>query len=152
MIQLRLCVRDRETIAEALDDSSVEERCKRKLMAVRMHYLNLPHSSIAGTLNISDDAVTNYLKLYREGGIDALLENRYYQPSSSVESYLDTIRESLDNDPVATTKEGAVRIEKLTGIKLSDDQARRIIKRLGLQYRKTAAVPEKLMDRCSLSF
>jgi transposase len=141
MIRLRLTEVERETIAEALDDPSVDERSKRKLLAVRRHDLNVPHGAIAGTLNLSDDTVTNYLKLYEEGGLSTLLENRYYQPSSSVEPYFEEIIRSLDQEPVATTKEGAARIETITGIKLSEDQARRIMKRLGMQYRKAAAVP-----------
>ena len=152
MIRIALCDRDREAIAEALDDPAIEERSKRKLMTLRMHDLNVPHSAIAGTLNISNDTVTNYLKLYEDGGLHTLLENRYYQPSSSVEPYLNVIKESLDRDPVATTKEGAARIENLSGVKLSDDQARRIMKRLGLQYRKTAAVPGKADGQMQFEF
>jgi hypothetical protein len=62
------------------------------LMVMRMHDLNVPHATIAGILNISADTVTNYLKLYETGGLSALLENRYYQPSSSVEPYFEEIR------------------------------------------------------------
>ena len=141
MIRLQLSDNDWNAIAEALDDPSIDDRCKRKLMTVRMHELNVPHSTIAGILNISDDTVTNYLKLFAQGGLSSLLENNYFQPSSSVEPFLSQIKESLDQEPVATAKEGAARIEKISGIKLSEDQARRIMKRLGLQYRKTAAVP-----------
>jgi transposase len=146
MIRLQISHADWETIAEALDDPSIDERSKRKLMVMRMHDLNVPHATIAGILNISAisaDRVTNYLKLYETGGLSALLENRYYQPSSSVEPYFEEIRTSLDQEPVATTREGADRIEKISGVKLSEDQARRIMKRLGLQYRKSAAVPGK---------
>jgi len=141
MIRLKIESSDREAIEEALDDPSMDPRDKRKLMTLRMHDLNVPHSAIAAILNISDDTVTNYLKGYEQGGLAGLLENKYYQPSSRVEPYFEAIKESLDEEPVATTKEGAARIEKISGIALSEDQARRIMKRLGLQYRKAAAVP-----------
>ena len=152
MIRLQLSNRDRETMAEALDDPAMDERTKRKLMVVRMHDLHVPHSAIAGTLNISDDTVTNYLKLFLEGGLDALLENKYYQPSSSVEPYFAQIKESLDQEPVATTNEGADRIEKISGVKLSAEQTRRIMQRLGLRYRKTAAVPGKADGQMQFDF
>lgn len=152
MIRLQISDADWETIAEALDDPSIDERSKRKLMVMRMHDLNVPHSTIAGILNISDDTVTNYLKLYEAGGLSALLENRYYQPSSSVEPYFEQIKKSLDQEPVATTREGADRIEKISGVKLSEDQARRIMKRLGLQYRKSAAVPGKADEQMQFDF
>jgi transposase len=44
-------------------------------MTVRLHDLSVPHRSIAQALNLSDDTVTNYLKLYRESGLPGLLEN-----------------------------------------------------------------------------
>ena len=62
MLHLNLSETDLETIAEALDDPSIDERAKRKLLALRMHALNVPHAAIARTLNITDDTVTNYLK------------------------------------------------------------------------------------------
>lgn len=152
MIRLQFDQDDREAIAEALDDPSIEERSRRKLMVLRMHELSVPHAAIAGSLNISDDTVTNYLKLYKEGGLGALLENNYYQPSSRVEPYLDAIRTSLGQEPVAITSEAVARIEKISGVKLSEDQARRIMKRLGMQYRKAAAVPGKADGQMQFDF
>ena len=152
MIRIPLSDLEMEAIAEALDDPSIDERAKRKLMVIRMHQLNVPHSSIAKTLNISNDTVTNHLKLYRDQGLPGLLENRYYQPSSQVEPYLDSIRSSLDNEPVASAKEGAARIKDVCGVELSEEQARRIMKRLGFSYRKTAAVPGKADAQLQFDF
>ena len=134
MIRLTIPEIDREAIAEALDDPTVEDRVKRKLMALRMHELNVPHGSIAKTLNVSDDTITNYVKLYQEKGLSGIFENRYYQATSQVEPFLDEIRQSLDDDPVSSAKEGGQRIERLTKIRLSETQARRIMKKLGLHY------------------
>ena len=49
MLHLNLSETDLETIAEALDDPSIDERAKRKLLALRMHALNVPHAAIART-------------------------------------------------------------------------------------------------------
>ena len=143
MIRLELTDVERGTISEALDDPSIDERAKRKLMASRMHDLNVPHGKIGQALNVSDDTVTNYLKLYQAEGIKGLLDNRYYQPSSQVEDSLDRIKDSLIKEPVATAKEAASRIKQLTAVELSESQARRIMKRLGLRHRKAAGVPAK---------
>jgi len=40
MIRIALSEIDREAINEALDDPSIDERQKRKLLALRMHDLN----------------------------------------------------------------------------------------------------------------
>jgi transposase len=152
MIRLTLSSTDHEAIAEALDDPTIAERSQKKLLALRMHEMNVPHGTIATILNVSDDTITNYLKKFQEEGLSGLLENRYYQPVSQVDPYLDTIRESLEKDPVATAKEAAERIRKLTGIELSESQARRVMKGMGMQCRKTAGVPGKADPQLQLDF
>ena len=152
MIRLRISDIDREAIGEALDDPSVDERSKRKLLALRMHELGVPHCSIAKTLNVSDDTITNYLNLYEQQGLFGILENRYYQPVSQVKPFLEEIRNSLDQEPVSSAKEGAERIHRLTKIQLSESQARRVMKQMGLQYRKSAGVPGKADPQLQLDF
>jgi len=152
MLRLNLSDADLETLSEALDDPSIDERTKRKLLAIRMHALNVPHAAIARTLNITDDTVTNYLKLYESKGLDGLLENRFFQPTSKVAPFFDAIKKSLADEPVASAKEGAARIKKLTHVELSETQARRIMKQLGLEYRKTAAIPGGADPQLQLDF
>jgi transposase len=141
MIKLKLSDVQQHEIAEAIDDPSTTERAKIKLLAIRLHCLDMPHGHIAAALNISDDTVTKYLKAFRNGGIAELIENRQYRPTSSVEPFLEIITSSLTDRPVATAKEAAHRIEQITGVHLSEDQARRIMKRVGMAYRKTASIP-----------
>lgn len=152
MIRLNITESEKDAIAEALDDPSIDERLKKRLLVIRMHDLNVPHSVIARTLNISLGTVTNYLKLYLENRMEGLLENRYYQPVSQVEPFLNDIRQSLDNEPVSTVKEAAARILKISGVTLSEAQARRIMKRLGLQYRKAASIPGKADPQMQFDF
>ena len=152
MLHIALSESDLEAIAEALDDPSIDERTKRKLLAIRMHVLNVPHASIASTLNITDDTVTNYLKLYQSDGLAGLLEKRFFQPTSKVAPFFDAIKKSLADEPVASAKEGAARIKQLTDIELSETQARRIMKQLGLQYRKTASIPGGADPQLQLDF
>jgi len=152
MIKLSLSDADREAIAEALDDPLFDERIKRKLLAIRMHDASVPQGVIAHTLNVSDDTITNYCKLFAEGGLCALLENRYFIPSSQAEPYFEKIKASLLEKPVFSAKEGARRIQEICGIHLSEDQARRIMKRLGLAYRQAAAIPGGADPQMQLDF
>lgn len=141
MIKIDLRSEDLEAIAEELDDPEIDRRTRHRLMTVRLHHLKVPHQAIAQALNLCEDTVTNYLKLYRDGGLAGLMEDRYYRPTSCVAPWLEHIAKSLEQEPVATSGEGAARIEQISGIRLSDAQARRIMIRLGLKFRKTAAVP-----------
>jgi transposase len=117
-----------------------------------MHDLRVPHATIAAALNISDDTVTNYVKLYRDEGLAGLMENRHYKPTSSVAPFIEEIEGSFSEAPVATAAEGAERIESISGIRLSDSQARRIMIRLGLKFRKCAAVPGKADPQMQFDF
>lgn len=152
MIHLIISDDDREAIAEALDDPAVDERSKRKLMAIRMHEYNVPHNAIAKTLNVSDDTITNYLKLYQRDGLAGIFENRYFQPVSKVEPFFEQIKKSLGEQPVLTAKEASARIKNISAIELSESQTRRIMRQLGLQYRKTAAVPSGADPQLQLDF
>ena len=118
-------------------------------MALRMHELNLPHDSIAKTLNVSEDTITNYIIIYQDSGN---FENRYYQPTSQVIPYLDEIRHSLKDDPVSSAKDGGQRIEQLTKIRLLETQARRLMKKLWLHYRKAAGIPGKAIHNFNWNF
>ena len=152
MIRLTISEIDSESIAEAIDDPTIGDRSRKKLMAIRMHDLDVPAGNIAKFLNVSDDTITNYLKLYLEQGLKGILENRYYQPTSQVEPFMDEIRRSLDEQPVSTAKEGAQRIKELSKIELSESQACRIMKKLGMKYRKAAGIPGKANPQLQLDF
>jgi transposase len=152
MITLEISGEDWEAIAEELDDPEIAPRIRRKLMAVRMHGLGVPHAKIAGTLNVSDDTITNYMKLYRDEGLAGLVEDRYYKPTSSIDAFLGQIELSFIETPVATASEGAERIESISGVRLSDSQARRIMVKLGMKFRKCAAVPGKADPQMQFEF
>jgi len=152
MLKLKLTDSDREAIAEALDDPELRERFQRRLLAVRMHDLDVPHATIAATLHISQDTVANYLKLCLEGSIQGLLEDRYCRLVSSVEPFLPQIIEAFTAEPAATCCEAAARIERLTGIKLLDSQTGRITRRLGMKYQKSAAAPGRSDPQMQFDF
>mgnify|MGYP002414089586 CR=1 FL=1 len=152
MTKLFLTESELAEVAEALDDPDLKERFGRRLMAVRMHGLGVPNGKIAGVLRISDDTVTNYLKLYRDEGLAGLVENRYHRPASCVEPFIDKIAASFAAAPVATASEGGARIEELTGIKLSDSQVGRIMRGLGMKYQKSASVPGKCDPQMQFDF
>lgn len=152
MIRLKFTDKEFEDIAEAVDDPETCDRAKLKLMAIRLHALGTPHGHIAVALNVSADSVTNYCKAYRDGGISALLENRHYRPTSASKPFLGEILRDLQANPVATVKEAAHRIEKITNIAYSETQTRRILKALGLAYRKTASIPGKADPQLQFAF
>lgn len=139
-------------ISEAIDNPEIADKLKRKLLALRMHSLRVDNQVIAKTLNISADTVTNYVKQYKEGGLSRVLEDRAYRPSSSLEPFLPCLRCFFTAKPPATAKEAMATIEKLTGIKLSEEQVRKTLKKLGMSYRRTAQIPGKADPQLQFDF
>lgn len=152
MIRLEISLRDLEDIDEALDDPENGEKQKLKLLVIRMHFQGAEHGFIGRCLRLSPNTITNYLKEYQEGGLPAVLENRYYRPASSLEPFWQCLKCSFTVAPVANGKEAVARIEAITGIRLSESQARRVMKRMGMTLRKVAPVPGKADPQLQFDF
>ena len=143
MIRLELTDQQLTDIGEALDDPSTSEKCKTKLLVLRMHGEGAKSGFISKVLNLHANTITNHLKEYADGGLPSVLEDRYYRPSSSREPFLECLKCSFRAAPVADAKQAVFRIESLTGVRLSESQARRFMKGLGMKVRKACSIPGK---------
>lgn len=152
MIRLQLTNQELEDVAEALDSPEVSERAKMKLLVVTMHVQGAQHGFIESCLRISSPTLASYLKEYQEGRLPKILENRYYKPSSSLEPYWQCLICSFTVVPAADAKAAMARIEMMTGIKLSEGQCRRVMKKMGMTLKKTAPIPGKLDSQLQFDF
>ena len=152
VITLELTEAELNDIAEAMDDPSLGDRYKTKLLVIRMHHQGATNKFISEVLNLGINTPVSYIKDYQSGGLAEVLEDRYYRPSSSLEPFWDCLRCSFEAVPVANAKEAMARIESLTGVRLSESQVRRSMKRLGMALRKVAPVPGKADPQMQLDF
>jgi transposase len=128
------------------------EKIKRKLLALKMLAEGVPQETTAKVLNISTRTVRNYRDEFVDGGLESSVEDRAFRPVSSVEPYLSCLRCFFKARPLASAKEGAHYIAKLTGVRLSDDQARRVMKKIGLKFCKSGQIPGKADPQLQLDF
>jgi transposase len=152
MISLELCDQDVLDIEEALDSPESSDRSKRKLLAITMHHEGASHGFIARCLRISAGTLTSYLKKYRDGGLGSVLECRYYRPSSALEPFMACLKCSFLAKPAAGAKEAVARIEKLTGIRLSESQVRRVMAKMGMSRKKCMNLPAKADPQLQFEF
>ena len=143
MTKLALRESELEDIAEALDSPDVMEKFKVKLLVLRMHHEEVDHGVIARAVGKHPNTITSYLKEYAQGGLSASLEDRAYKPSSALHPFMPCLRCSFTVAPPPTAKHAVARIAALTGVTVSEEQARRLMKRLGMRYRKSASIPGK---------
>ena len=116
-------------------------RVQRRMEVLWLKSQTLPHKQISKLSGACDNAVTKYLRLYRQGGLDAVRRVNFYRPKSALENHSDSIEQYFRNHPVASLSEAVGKIEELTGIRRSRTQVSVFMKNLGLRYRKVGSVP-----------
>jgi transposase len=152
MIRITLSEIEITDINELLDDPETTDTTRKKLLVIRMNAEGAKHGFIAKCLRLHQNSVTNYLKEYQANKLPGITENKYYKPSSSIAAFLPCLRCSFQAAPVADAKQAIQRIKQLTGITLSESQARRTLHKLGMKYRKTAAIPGKCDAQLQFDF
>jgi transposase len=101
----------------------------------------LSHKQISKLSGVCDNAVTKYLRLYRQSGLDGIRKVNFYRPKSELENHSDSIEQYFRENPVASLSEAVAKIEELTGIRRSRTQVSVFLRKMGMRYRKVGAVP-----------
>lgn len=118
-------------------------RVQRKMEALWLKSQKESHKKIAKLTGVSINVVSQYIKEYKAGGIEKLKELNFYKPKSELANHTLKIESYFREHPPATIKEAMSKIEELTGIKRSEVQVRKFLKRIGLKRRKVGMVPSK---------
>ncbi len=116
-------------------------RVQRRMEVLWLKSQGLPHRQIAKLSGTCDNAVTKYLRLYRQGGLDEVRKVNFYRPESELDKHRNSIEQHFREHPVSSIVEAAAQIEKLTGIRRSKTQVGVFLKKLGMRYRKVGSVP-----------
>ena len=98
-------------------------------------------NKIALIAGVSTRSVFDYIRMYNEGGLDKILEINHYSPTSKLEEYSDIIQAEFEKNPPTSIREAKHRIASFTGIKRSDTQVRKFLKKLGMKLLKPGLVP-----------
>ncbi len=116
-------------------------RVQRRMEVLWLKSQGLSHQRIAKLAGVCSNAVTKYLKMYRQGGLNEVKRVNFYQPKSELENHRDTIEQYFRDNPVASIAEAVTIIEALTGIRRSKNQVREFLKKIGMRFRKVGAIP-----------
>jgi transposase len=119
-------------------------RVQRKMEALLLKAKGLAHHQIADCVGVCENTLRDYLRQYRDGGIEGLKRLEFYQPSSELEQHRESLEAYFKEHPPASLPQAAAMIEQLTGIKRSAKQVGVFLKKLGLKRLKTYAVPAKM--------
>jgi transposase len=142
MIQVDICQKDIEGF-KYLRTHHPHPRVEQRMDVLWLKSNGLHHNLIAQLAGVCENTVTEYLRIYKEGGIEKLKELNFYKPQSELVQYTSSIEEYLKEHPPASIKEAASKIEELTGIKRSETQVREFLKSIGIKRRKVGTIPAK---------
>ena len=119
-------------------------RVRQRMEAVYLKALGYQHQEIGQIVQISQKTLRSYLRMYQEGGIDALKSLNFYQPKSELVEHLEVLKEEFKTRPPKTINEAVKRIEEMTGIRRSPTQVRKFLTDdLGIKRLKVGHIPAK---------
>jgi len=114
---------------------------RRRMEVLWLKSQGLPHKQIAKLSGVCDNALTKYLRLYLQGGLDEIRNVNFYRPKSELDKHSDAIERYFREHPVASIAEAAAKIEGLTGVRRSKTQVGVFLRNLGMRHRKVGSVP-----------
>jgi transposase len=88
-------------------------------------------------------SVRHWIGVYQNQGFESLLQFKYGNNKSDLESHYESILKTFTESPPMTSGDAKSRIEHITGIRRSPSQIRQFMKRHGLRYMKTGHIPAK---------
>jgi transposase len=122
----------------------IHARVRQRLEALYLKALGYQHQEIGRIMQIDQKTLRSYLRMYQEGGIEALKVLNFHQPVSALEEHREVIKAEFEEQPPKSINEAVERIEELTGIRRSPTQVRQFLKEnLGMKRLKVGQVPAK---------
>jgi transposase len=118
-------------------------RVQRKAEAVLLKSTGMKHKEICGITGICANTLRSYLRDYADGGIERLKEVNFFRQKSELEQHREAIKEYFRQYPPADMKEAVSVVERLTGIRRSENRVRVYLKSIGMKRRKVGMIPAK---------
>jgi transposase len=138
------CTPEEVAVLKREKDYHPVPKVRRRCEIVYLKTQGFMHKEIETIVGISHGTVTTTLKLYQQGGFEALQTLNYKGQPSDLHAYTETIKASLEQQPVATYKEARARIKDLTTLNRSIPQVKHFLDQIGCTRRKVQQIPDKL--------
>lgn len=116
---------------------------QKRFHVIYFKSMNYCHKEISKLASVHSNSITNFIKLYIAGGIDALKELNYTGPQSELDQYSKTIEKEFLKNPPLRSSEAGHTISILTGIKRCPTQIKTFMKRIGMKFLKMGHIPSK---------
>ena len=83
-------------------------RVQRKMKTLLLKSAGLPHNQIARIVGISENTLRDYLREYKEGGVERLKELRFHNPRSELAEHRQSLETYFEQHRVTWSYLGSV--------------------------------------------
>lgn len=116
---------------------------QRRMEALYLKSQKVPHGEIRNLVKISSRTLARWIRMYQEGGVDALKKLGWKGAKGALTEHRETLEEYFKTHPPISLKEACAKIKELTGIERGKIAVRDFLRSLGMSFRKTGNVPGK---------
>jgi len=121
----------------------VHPRVCKRMDALHMKSKGISNHQICNILDICENTLLGYFKMYNAGGIDELRKIKFNRPQSQLSTCKDSIEKYFTEHPPSSISEAASKIKELTGIERKETQVRKYLKSNGFRCLRVGVVPAK---------
>jgi len=144
MLQVIIKEEDKAIFARERYEHTHPRVCQR-MDSMHLRSKGLPNPQICDILDICENTLSGYFKMYNAGGIDELRKINFNRPKSQLVIYKDSLKKYFTENPPSSISEAAAKIKELTGIERKETQVRNFLKSIGFRCLRVGVVPAKAM-------
>jgi len=134
---------DKRSQIEHLRFHHPNPKIRRRYEVLWLKCLGYQNVEIAKIANVHHDTVTEFTKMYLEGGIEGVSTLHYRIPPSAFDSYKEQIKDDFQQKPSKSLKETIARLEEITGVCRKVRQVANFMKKIGFKRLKVGHIPAK---------
>ena len=144
MIQLNIKEEDKKVFAKERYEHA-HPRVNQRMDALHLKVKGYSNNDICNILDICNNTLLSYFKMYNIGGVDKIRELNFNRPKSEMEKHLSVIKQYFIDNPPCSISEAAAKIKEITGIERHTTQVRKFLKHLGFRCLTVGVVPAKAL-------
>ena len=116
---------------------------QKRMEALYLKSQGVPHGEIRRLVKTSSRTLVRWIRMYQEGGVDALKKLGWKGAKSELIEHRETLEEYFKKHPPISLKEACAKIKELTGVERHKSAVQDFLRSLGMAFRKTGNVPGK---------
>jgi transposase len=143
---LQIIIREEDKVIFSRErHEHIHSRVCQRMDALHLKSKGFTNHQICDVLDICNNTLLGYFKMYQAGGVDELRKLKFNRPQSQLAAYKESLEKYFTENPPSSIAEAASKIKELTGIERKETQVRKFLKSLGFRCLQVGVVPAKAL-------